>query len=426
MTNAMPLEIVAGPGKPTHPDQTTRQAEVDEVVALLSMDKNGAPHGTPQNLEVILTRDPWFRSRLRWNQFSEVIEWEGERIVDEHITFIRLAIGRTYRRTWGAPATLELVAYVARKLAYHPVKSYLKRLVWDGVPRLDMLLPKYVGAEDTELHRVMGRRFMIASIARIMKPPCKVDTVLTLFGGQGAGKSTFFRVLCGDSWFRDTPFDIRNKDSYQLMRGAWLYEVAEMASIRQRDVETVKAFFAAEVDHFRPPYGKVVRESVRQCVFVSTTNEPSFLKDPTGARRFWPVKVGTIDLSSLKADRDALWAEALAAFVAGEAWWLTREQDEDLAVAQEPYQHEDPWEDPIREWMTQTPQDIRGNGVRVSTLLRDALDIEKGKLSKYDEMRIAALLTMKGWRKDRVRVDGSRKKEVRWFPPVEEKAEKTE
>ena len=131
-------------------------------------------------------------------------------------------------------------------------------------------------------------------------------------------------------------------------------------------------------------------------------------------------------MPALKADRDALWAEALAAFVAGEAWWLTREQDEELAVAQEPYQHEDPWEDPIREWMTQATQDIRGNGVRVSTLLRDALDIEKGKLSKYDEMRIAALLTMKGWSKDRVRVDGSRKKEVRWFPPVEEKAEKTE
>lgn len=419
MTEANRLEFRRGAGRAVEYTDDERRKQIADVVRLLETNDKGVV-GSPQNLEVILTRDPWFAQRIRWNEFAEVLEWEGRRLVDEDVTFIRLTIGRTYNKTWSAGATLELVQYVGRLLSYHPVKAFLRRLVWDGVPRIDMLLPRYVGCEDTELSRAIGRRFLISCIARVMKPPCKVDTVLTLYGGQGAGKSTFFKVLCGQEWFRDTPFDIRNKDSYQLMRGAWLYEVAEMASIRQRDVESVKAFFAAEVDHFRPPYGKVVRESVRQCVFVSTTNEPSFLKDPTGARRFWPVKVGDIDLKALEEDREQLWAEALKAFVAHEPWWLTREQDDELSEVHKEYTHEELWEDSINEWVAKNIANVRAHGVRVATIAGEALEIEKGKMAPYDERRITNMLTAQGWTKQRKRSGSGSGRLTFWYPPPQD------
>lgn len=418
MTEAKRLEFRAGPGRAVEYEENERRAQIEKVQRLLLTEPKGEVSGNPQNLEIILTRDPWFSSRLRWNEFAEVMEWEGRRLVDEDVTFCRLAIGRTYGKTWGASVVMELLQYVGRMLSYHPVKTFLRRLVWDGDKRIDTLLPRYVGCEDTPLTRAIGRRFLISCVARVMKPPCKVDTVLTLYGGQGAGKSTFFRVLCGSDWFRDTPFDIRNKDSYQLMRGAWLYEVAEMASIRQRDVESVKAFFAAEVDHYRPPYGKVVRESVRQCVFVSTTNEPSFLKDPTGARRFWPIKVGSIDLGALERDRELLWAEACAAYRSGERWWLTREEDEELGEVHKEYTHEELWEDDIMEWVGKNIVDIRANGVRISQVAKEALEIDAGKLAPYDERRITSLFTAQGWTKSRKRVSSSRGRRLTfWHPP---------
>jgi len=63
----------------------------------------------------------------------------------------------------------------------------------------------------------------------------------------------------------------------------------------------------------------------RKCVFAGTVNPPAggYLKDPTGARRIWPVAChGVIDLEALERDRSQLWAEAVARFNAGAKWWL--------------------------------------------------------------------------------------------------------
>jgi predicted P-loop ATPase len=118
---------------------------------------------------------------------------------------------------------------------YHPIRDYLEGLRWDGRERLAGLLHGYAGAQDTEINRLISQRFAVSCVARVMSPGAKVDTVLILAGRQGLGKSTFFRALCGAEWFRDTALDIRNKDAFLALRGAWLYEMAELASMRARD-----------------------------------------------------------------------------------------------------------------------------------------------------------------------------------------------
>jgi putative DNA primase/helicase len=405
-------------------DRDKRAEEIRKVLRKLEQkhDRNGNPVGPKKslvNLDNIVKDDPFFCRRLKYNGLSERVEYDGERLTDQHTYRVQMAIGRTYGLEYSEAAVSACLAETAMQRTYHPVHRFLTRIRWDGVPRIDRYLVDCIGAEDTPLHRAISRRWFVSCVARAMgrgKEPVKVDTVLILAGPQGARKSTSFRTLAGADWFSDTALDLRNKDSFQTIRGVWLYELAELAATRPRDAETVKAFLSAETDRYRPPYARNTVDSHRQVVFVGTTNEASFLSDPTGARRFWPVTVGTIDLERIKRDRTMLWAEAVAAWKAGEPWWLTPEEDKELRDAQEQYKHEDPWQAAIEQWleMAANRKTARG-GLRIADVLVTILEMDTEKHGKHHEMRLGGVLQAMGWYKRQKSRNGVRA--WTWFPP---------
>lgn len=135
-------------------------------------------------------------------------------------------------------------------------------------------------------------------------------------------------------WFADDMPDIHSKDAAIQLCGKWIIELAELAAVRRAEIEGVKAFLSREVDVFRPPYGRRAVSVPRQCAFIATTNEALYLRDQTGNRRFWPVRCGRIDLDALRAERDQLWAEAVALFHAGEQWHPTSAEFALAAVEQ--------------------------------------------------------------------------------------------
>ena len=142
----------------------------------------------------------------------------------------------------------------------------------------------------------MGAKWLIGGVARIFQPGCKVDTCLILEGEQGLLKSTALRTLAGDAFFTDDIADLGSKDSVMQTRGVLIIELAELDSM-SREVSRVKAFMSRQVDRIRPPYGRRVIEVPRECIFAGTTNKDTYLKDETGGRRFWPVKVGAVSVS---------------------------------------------------------------------------------------------------------------------------------
>ena len=402
----------------TQDGQVQRARQIDAVRAILSHprdawttdDRGGRvwtkpPKRTADNLRIILTTDPAFRARIRKNEFSGVIEWDGRLMEDADATEVRLLIDQLYSIEYSVTSTHEMMLYAARQFSYHPVRDWLEGLRWDGVPRMERLLGHYAGCDDSPLHATLSRRFMISCVARIMQPGCKVDTVLILAGPQGYGKSTFFRALAGQDWFRDSALDLRNKDAYMALRGAWLYEMAELAAMRPRDAETVKAFLSAQVDHYRPPYGRNQVEQARQVVFVGTTNEPSFLSDPTGARRFWPATVRTMPkVAETEADRTQLWAEAVNAYRSHERWWLEVNEADALTEAHEQYQHEDPWAPKVERWLSEYTR----TGFTVEEVLNEAIKKDDDKQTKGDEMRVGGILTALGYVKVRASRNGVR------------------
>ena len=228
----------------------------------------------------------------------------------------------------------DALSFVMFKHRVHPVRDYLDALHWDGTPRVDTLFVDVLGAEDIPFTRAVTRKFLCAGVARTRNPGCKFDYLLVLEGDQGIGKSATIGLLGwrDKGWFSDTavPFD-DTRAAVEIMSGKLILELGELSGLRKAEVEQVKRFISTQEDTTRTAYAKRPATYPRQCIFVGTTNRSDYLVDPTGNRRFWPIKV---DPSNAKVTReeyltpetiDQIWAEADELFRQGEKLYLPPE-----------------------------------------------------------------------------------------------------
>jgi predicted P-loop ATPase len=284
----------------------------------------------------------------------------------------------------------------AREHSFHPVRDYLNSLNWDGTPRLDTWLTTYLGVEDSQYVRAVGSRFLISAVARVFSPGCQVDHVLILEGPQGILKSSALQALA-DPWFTDRIAKLGSKDSSMEVAGVWLIEMSELDALTKATNSAIKSFVTRRHDRFRPPYGKHVIDQPRQCVFAGSINPTvGYLKDPTGARRFWPVACGVIDIERLQRDRDQIWAEAVVQFRAGASWWLETPDLQALATSEQAARFDvDAWTETVGGWL------VNRNDVSVGELLVGALGIRPESWSQPAQNRVAAILVSAGFKRYR-------------------------
>lgn len=276
---------------------------------------------------------PWRPRRLDDMDAAACVSWLRDELHIEHATEAYTHAG---------------LIYAAKLDSYDPVRDYMDRLDWDGKPRLDGWLARHAGAEDTELGAALFSKWMISAVARTFNPGCQADYTLILEGAQGLRKSTFLRTLAGAEHFQDTIPDINGKDAKMACHGPLIIEFGELRNLTNKEVEHVKAFLTCRVDRYRPPYGREEVEKARRCVFAGSTNDSVYLRDTTGNRRFWPVRVGRINIKRARRDRDQLWAEAVHRYREGEQWHLNAELEAEAAKEQAARRLGHPWEDELR------------------------------------------------------------------------------
>ena len=357
----------------------------------------GRPLGNLANVMTVLRQDDALQGSLGYDEMLMAPMWKRERVLtDADVASIQEQLQHIGLPSVGKDTTFQAVDCVARENSYHPVREYLDRLEWDGTPRLDEWLTTYVGVEASQYTSRVGSMFLISMIARIRKPGCKVDHLLVLEGEQGILKSATCSVL-GGKWFSDHLPDITaGKDVSQHLRGKWLIEVAEMHAMNRAEATLLKSFITRDTERYRPSYGRFEIIEPRQCCFIGTTNKDTYLRDETGGRRFWPVKVGALDVDSLARDRDQLFAEAAQLHLDGVHWWPDKTFEREHIVAQQEQRYEaDVWEETISTFLKDHDR------VTVGQVAREALGFENQRIGTADQRRIAAAMDRLGWQREK-------------------------
>ena len=319
----------------------------------LDHDMKGRPRGTYRNALLAMRRLKLtgkydrFHNRKTINGVMLQV-FQGGDLTDMLCAIIRQAIIDTFGFDPGPANVVDAASYLCIENSFHPIVDYLTGLEWDRRARIDTWLVEYMRADDTPYVRAIARIILIAAVRRVMQPGVKFDNIPVFEGPQGSGKSSALQILAGADNFADG--DILNTDAKQqmeLMEGAWLYELGELAGLNRADLARVKAFASRQVDRARPAYGRFRESRPRETLFIGTTNEDQYLRDQTGNRRFWPVKTGEIDLEGLTRDRDQLWAEAALAEADGESITLAADLWPVAAQEQLARMEDDPWLDKL-------------------------------------------------------------------------------
>lgn len=316
-------------------EQATIDFTEDNWQTALELDKQGKIKDTLDNIVLIIRNDSELES-IAFNKHRDGIDarsglpWEQMKggWNDSDNAALKVYLSNKYG-IYSPTKTKDAILAVAAERSYHPIKEYLDHLPeWDGTDRVETLLIDYFNATDNSYTRAVTRKMMVAAVARIVHPGTKFDSVLILNGPQGIGKSTFFAKLAGD-WFSDslTLTDMKDKAGPEKLQGYWILELGELAGMRKTDVEVVKSFISRSDDKYRASYGVNVESHPRQCIIVGSTNaESGFLRDITGNRRFWPVRIsgdGKRKAWQMSVyDVEQIWAETLVLYSQGEKLYL--------------------------------------------------------------------------------------------------------
>lgn len=388
------------PGEPVSGELTTADTMRSWEQLGLTLNGNGIPDPNLDNVCRILSRHDELRGRVWYDEFLQrmVTSWPAGGAVewtDHHDSLLTLFLQRTMGLKLIKTLTVaQAVTAVAMSNPRNELTEYLNGLAWDGSGRLERFMPVAFGAGDTPYTQAVGRCWMVSMVARALDPGCKVDTLPVFEGAQGLQKSTAMQTLVGTRWFAEASESPTSKDFYQVLTGKLLVEIAELDAFNRTEVNTIKRVVSCRIDRYRAPYGRRADDHPRMCVFAGTTNRDDWNRDETGARRFWPVHCTSIDIGWIRANRDQLFAEAVALYRAGRSWWDV--PAEEAKTQQEARRQEDVWEGIIDHYL------LGRDEITVGEILIGCLKVEESKMEKAHQMRVASVLRVLGWERKTV------------------------
>ena len=388
---------------------------MEEVRAGLDQSQKGKVYNTATNYRRVLQDDPLLKGAIRKNLLTERIDivkplgWyrESSTLTDVDIKYLLLYFEQNYGLTVEKKIE-DAVKVIANENRYHPVCDFLNSLVWDGKERIRFCLHHFLGSDTDDYTYEALRLFLLGAISRVFSPGCKFEIMLCLVGGQGSGKSSFFRLLAvNDDWFSDDLKKLDDDNVYRKMQGHWIIEMSEMiATANAKSIEEIKSFLSRPKETYKIPYETHPADRKRQCVFGGTSNTLDFLPlDRTGNRRFVPVMVYPEradvhildDEAASRAYINQMWAEAMEIYRSGDfKLKFSPAMDEYLKAHQREFMPEDTKAGQIQDYL----DSYKGNMVCSKQLYREALGHSYDEPKQWELREINDIINnaVTGWR----------------------------
>jgi predicted P-loop ATPase len=404
-TNVIPFERSPKENyQPPNPSKNDYQEPQKET------GKGSAFHRILSDLEPLLV------GRTRFNLITESIEVDGQGI--DIWRFRRDKMANNSKFGWTPKEEYEqAVIQIAERQSYHPIHNYLNGVYGTHQAILNPafcqllfseLLTVCLKIEVTPLYLFFIEKFLLQAIARIKDPGSQADYMLVLQGEQGSKKSSFLPALCADpSWTSASLLKIGHADTFEVMRKKWLIEIPELDKLTEKKAfeAQFKEFITRREDSYRVAHGRQGNDVKRSCVLMGTVNKIDFLNDATGNRRFWvlPGIDTPIDLAWLVSNRDLIWAAGMYLYeqcpnaLNSTSKIIINDDDESLLRQSTDenllFEPDSAWYEAIQTYMAVR----QGDQVTVRQILTECLLIEIGKITRSQEMEVAAILKKLGF-----------------------------
>ena len=388
---------------------------VEELRNSLELTEKGKVSNCAANYKRVFQNDPLLKGAIRKNLLTERVDivkslgWyrDSPTLTDVDIKYLLLYFEENYGLTIEKKIQ-DAVMVIANENRYHPVRDFLNALQWDGIERIRYCLHRFLGADADDYTCEAMRLFLLGAISRAFRPGCKFEIMLCLVGGQGAGKSSFFRLLAvQDDWFSDDLKKLDDENVYRKMQGHWLIEMSEMiATANAKSIEEIKSFLSRQKETYKVPYETHPADRKRQCVFCGTSNTLDFLPlDRTGNRRFVPVMVHPEwaeihildDEPAARAYLIQVWAEAMEIYRSGNfKLRFSSAMNEYLKLHQRDFMPEDTQAGQIIEYLEKCSDSM----VCSKQLFREALGHSFDEPKQWEIREINDIMnnSMTGWR----------------------------
>jgi predicted P-loop ATPase and inactivated derivatives len=361
-----------------------------------------------------LEQDPILKGAFQYNILTGQVDivkelwWKKESpaINDMDMNYIMLYLEENYGLTIDK-VVQKSIEHEADRHKYHPIRDYLNSLEWDGQERIRYVLHHFLGAPIDNLTYESMKMFLFGAISRTFQPGIKFEYMLCIVGGQGIGKSTFFRLLAiNDDWFTDDIKRLDDENIYRRLRGHLIVELSEMvATARAKSIEETKSFLSRQKETYKDLYAIHAVDRPRQCVFGGTSNKKKFLPfDRTGNRRFIPVQADRSQMEvhildnekESRAYLEQVWAEAMVIYRSGDfKLAFSKEVEEALDEFRMEFMAEDTEAGVIQAWLN----DHEDQKVCSLMIFKEALDNPYVKPKKSDTDRICEIMNtlIQGW-----------------------------
>ena len=365
---------------------------------------------------------PFSGMRIAYDRFRDEVMFsrtEGdnwESFKDEHYVELRIRMDQSGFERTTKDMTRDTVHAIAKKNEFDSAITWLTNIVpeWDGVERVRHFNRDYLGCEADDWSEAVSLYMWSAMAGRVLEPGCKADMVPVWISPEGRMKSTMVSSLSPDpEFFSEMSFHEKEVDLSRKMRGCLIAELAELAGLSRKEVEPVKSWITRRFEDWTPKFQEYNSGFKRRLVFVGTTNEERFLIGETGHRRFLPLYVSQGQPDALIRDRDQLWAEARELFREKGVIWQAAEKLGKSRHAE--HMVEEPWAVDIRQWLDTPDAFSEGNErpadrefICVHDVLEKALRLDKGRKTRFDEIRVGKAMKQLGYQRQRRMVNGVR------------------